>query len=39
MNRKRIMTLCVAAVMLLSAAAAYAVSMKGAENTGAGEII
>ena len=38
MNRKRIMTLCVAAVMLLSAAAASAVSMKDAENTVAGEI-
>ena len=38
MNRKRIMTLCIAAVMLLSAAAASAASMKDAENTGAGEI-
>lgn len=38
MNRKLIMTLCVAAVMLLSAAAAYAINMKDAENTGAGEI-
>ncbi|MBS5334535.1 MAG: hypothetical protein KHY62_03360 [Firmicutes bacterium] len=38
MNRKRIMTLCIAAVMILSAAAAYAVSMKDAENTVAGEI-
>lgn len=38
MNRKPIMTLCVAAVMLLSAAAVSAVSMKDAENTGAGEI-
>ena len=38
MNRKLIMTLCIAAVMILSVAAAYAVSMKDAENTGAGEI-
>lgn len=38
MNRKRIMTLCVAAVMLLSVAAASDASMKDAENTGAGEI-
>lgn len=38
MKRKRIMTLCVAAVMLLSVAAASAASMKDAENTGAGEI-
>ena len=38
MNRKLIMTLCIAAVMILSVAAAYAVSMKDAENTVAGEI-
>ena len=38
MNRKLIMTLCIAAVMILSAAAAYAVSMKDAENTVAGKI-
>lgn len=38
MNRKPIMTLCIAAVMFLSVAAAYAISMKDAENTGAGEI-
>ena len=38
MNRKRIMTLCVAAVMMLSAAAASAGNTKDAENTGAGEI-
>lgn len=38
MNRKRIMTICVAAVMILSIAAAYAASMKDAENTVAEEI-
>lgn len=38
MNRKPIMTLCIAAVMFLSVAAAYAISMKDAENTVAGEI-
>lgn len=38
MNRKLIITLCIAAVMILSIAAAYAVSMKDAENTVAGEI-
>ena len=38
MNRKRIMTLCIAAVMMLSAATAYAASMKDAENTVAGVI-
>lgn len=38
MNRKRIMTLCIAAVMILSAAAVSVVSMKDAENTEAGEI-
>ena len=38
MNRKLIMTLCIAAVMILSIAAAYAASMKDAENTVAGEI-
>ena len=38
MNRKWIMTLCVAAVMMLSAAAASAGNTKDAENTGAGEI-
>lgn len=38
MNRKWIMTLCVAAVMMLSAAAASAGNTKDAENTVAGEI-
>lgn len=38
MKRKLIMTLCIAAVIILSTAAAYAASMKDAENTVAGEI-
>lgn len=38
MNRKRIMTLCIAAVMILSIAAVSAGNTKDAENTGAGEI-
>lgn len=38
MNRKRIMTLCIAAVMILSIAAVSAGNTKAAENTGVGEI-